>query len=243
MSEFYKELSDNYDLIFPPESEITGFLARGMKNRRRLLDIACGTGTYAIELGTRGFDVTGIDNEERMVMLAREKPASKNVVFSLADMEGTVDEENVFSGRYDGAYCIGNSLPHLGSIAQVNRAVSLWYDALYPGGVLVVQIVNFKRFMKTGNTELPAVERDGFTFARRYDIAGPKSVDFVATLSSPHTEKMLTNTVRLHVIDADSLHQTLNQAGFGAIEFFGGYDRRAYDEENSFLLIALAQKG
>ncbi len=259
MNDFYAVFAEHYDDVFLPEPEIVSFLAMSMQGRTELLDLACGTGTYAIELASRGFRVTGVDNEERMIELAKAKRAAPPTAtgeeatalhgktdFFHADMTGASDGDAVFLQRYDGAYCIGNSLPHLSDIAEMEKALSVWRGALDPGGVLVVQVVNFSRFISGGSTDLPAIERDELTFTRRYVVppgngSPPDSVCFEATLTLRSTGQVYQSSVPLLVIDKELLTGLIQRAGFSDLELFGNYDGREYDEKNSFLLICRAR--
>lgn len=49
-----------------------------------ILDVGCGTGLHAIELGKRGYEVTGIDLSPDMIAVAQQKKS--NVTFVCADI-------------------------------------------------------------------------------------------------------------------------------------------------------------
>ncbi|MBN1686520.1 MAG: class I SAM-dependent methyltransferase [Spirochaetales bacterium] len=242
MTAFYEDLVDHYDKIFPAEPEIVSFLAGSMHGRKNILDIACGTGTYALELAARGFRVTGIDLEERMIERAKEKTRTATADFHVADMTGKPDAHAVFTRSFDGVYCIGNSLPHLPGIAQVKKALELWWTILGPGGVLIVQTVNFKRFSGRGGEDLPPVEGEGFVFSRRYFAAAPGAVDFTSVLSMPRRGTHVTNTVRLLALDRETLDETLLDTGYRDIDYYGNYAGEPYDAGTSFLMICRARK-
>lgn len=42
---------------------------------RKVLDLACGTGEITVELAQHGFDVSGVDLSDEMLMVANEKAA------------------------------------------------------------------------------------------------------------------------------------------------------------------------
>lgn len=70
----------------------------------RLLDIGCGTGSYALLCAELGFDVHGVDTSERMIARAREKALGRRgpdgtptVAFS------TLDAQDI-DGRYDAVF-------------------------------------------------------------------------------------------------------------------------------------------
>jgi SAM-dependent methyltransferase len=100
---------------------------------RRVLDVGCGTGTFAILLADRGFEVIGVDPALASLDMARAKPGSDRVRwinsnatslprlhFDLATMTGNVAQAIVERADWDAT---------LGGI----------YDALCPGGCLVFE--------------------------------------------------------------------------------------------------------
>lgn len=60
--------------ITPPE--IVAMVESGKVSIGRALDLGCGTGTNAIYLAQKGFDVTGIDVSGRAISVARRKARS-----------------------------------------------------------------------------------------------------------------------------------------------------------------------
>lgn len=50
---------------------------------RRILDLACGTGSLTLLLASKGYEVTGIDKAQGMLKVAREKADSENQKISL----------------------------------------------------------------------------------------------------------------------------------------------------------------
>ncbi len=103
----YKEV---WRKIIPPgltAAEVDFIIeAAGLKSKDSVLDLMCGYGRHAIELGRRHHKVTAIDN----------LPAYTNEINSIAAEEGLpinameADVVNVkLEGRYDAAICMGNS--------------------------------------------------------------------------------------------------------------------------------------
>jgi ubiquinone/menaquinone biosynthesis C-methylase UbiE len=50
-----------------------------------VLDIGCGTGTFALLLAERGYDVTGVDPAPASLDAARGKPGSDRIRWILGD--------------------------------------------------------------------------------------------------------------------------------------------------------------
>ena len=70
-----------------PSEELVRVLDSGKITGRTVLEIGCGTGTNAIELARRGFNVTAVDYVKQAVEAARAKAerAKVNVDFRVAD--------------------------------------------------------------------------------------------------------------------------------------------------------------
>jgi len=55
---------------------------------RRALDLACGTGTLALDLADKGWDVVGLDGSAAMLELARAKAANLDTLGRVAFVRG-----------------------------------------------------------------------------------------------------------------------------------------------------------
>lgn len=61
------------------DEHLSGFLADGSLTSGRALEIGCGTGTNAVFLASRGFDVVGLDVSTLAVERARERASANGV--------------------------------------------------------------------------------------------------------------------------------------------------------------------
>jgi methyl halide transferase len=82
-----------------PDGELVRILDAGRLTGKRVLEIGCGTGTNAVELARRGFDVVAVDLVEQAIGAALEKArqAKVKVEFRVGD---------VLNGGADGPYDI-----------------------------------------------------------------------------------------------------------------------------------------
>lgn len=94
----YSQLSRVYDAGWPGLTDryipFVGRLLEGESSRKvRVLDIACGTGEFALALARAGHAVHGIDLSPEMIALAREKAAGiRDVTFAICDMRALACE-------------------------------------------------------------------------------------------------------------------------------------------------------
>jgi SAM-dependent methyltransferase len=123
---------------------------------RSVLDAACGSGGHAVALAEWGYVAAGADVSPVMVDMARRKAAERgaDVPFIVADLAGLAglaggrqdDDSAVGVQRlapFDAVLCLGNSLPHLLSQADLVGALRGMAAVLKPGGVLVLQNLNY----------------------------------------------------------------------------------------------------
>jgi 2-polyprenyl-3-methyl-5-hydroxy-6-metoxy-1,4-benzoquinol methylase len=69
-----------YDALDPDRGDLDAYLRRAEKfGARRVLDIGCGTGVFALVLADRGIEVVGIDPAEASLAVARAKPSGERV--------------------------------------------------------------------------------------------------------------------------------------------------------------------
>mgnify|MGYP001165615625 FL=1 len=97
----------------------------------RLLDIACGEGSFAVAAAQQGWQVVGVDQSCDMLDLARAHAleAGVSAEFSCMDMR-----ELDFSGQFDLATCWYDSLNYMLTAEDLGNAFKGVARALKPGG-------------------------------------------------------------------------------------------------------------
>lgn len=96
-----------------------------------LLDLACGEGSFALEMAKMGWNVAGIDQSEEMLRLARHRAttAGLEIDFRQQDMRNFETDR-----QYDLVTCWFDSLNYLLRIEDVQSAFERVYKTLKPGG-------------------------------------------------------------------------------------------------------------
>ena len=117
-----------------------------------ILDVACGTGTLAILLKLKGYDVEGLDLSDSIIEIAKEKSKINHlsIPFYVADMTNFKLEKT-----YDMVTCFFDSFNFLKNIQLVNSTLVNIYTHLKPGGYLIFDLFSkpmlkeYKRHKKT----------------------------------------------------------------------------------------------
>jgi SAM-dependent methyltransferase len=106
LDEIYRRLPQEeipWNIEEPPEA-LVELVEAGKVQRRKTLDLGCGTGNYAIYLASKGFDVTGVDICPTAIRIAEENAKKKGVKcrFLVADLLGDLKEvEGIFDFAFD----------------------------------------------------------------------------------------------------------------------------------------------
>jgi len=243
---FYQQISKYYDNIFPTSSKPVEMIIQAAgAPPKNILDVACGSGGYSIELAQLGYDITSVDIDEAMVMLAQVKAKKKGLKMDvrLGDMLQLVES---IDKRFNCIFCIGNSLVHLGSTEQIGKALGGMNTLLKEKGSLVLQIINYDRIIKYGLDELPAITDSniGLEFIRKYEYnkeTGLISFNTVLSVNNAEASDKYENTIDLFPVASQDMKNLLQCAGYSDIQFYGGFDLSPYNSD-AYLLVVKATK-
>ncbi len=243
--EFYENISSYYDSIFPSKKETLTFLKDSFfmkENGQTVIDLACGSGSYAIGLGSVATKVYGYDLDPYMISQANRKNKDDHVMFQSLNM---LRLEMNKKEPVDFIFCIGNSLVHLKDEEEISGLFGQIYRLLREGGILVLQIVNYDRILDQKVTSLPSIHNkaDGVTFYRDYKELD-KGILFKTKLDIDRKEvkESFQQSVILFPIRTKVLIGLLESTGFGDIEIFGGFDGSKYQSQESFGVVVRCKK-
>lgn len=127
-----------YDLLLDSSAGIAFYEGLAKTQGGRVLDLACGTGRYAIPLAEMGFDVTGVDLSASMLAHAKAKADAASVGLRL--IEADMRSLDLGAERFSLIFIGGNSLLHLHREADFQSFFAGVRRHLAPGGVLAFDI-------------------------------------------------------------------------------------------------------
>ncbi|MFJ8067802.1 class I SAM-dependent DNA methyltransferase [Peribacillus sp. NPDC096447] len=104
---------------------------------RKVLDLACGTGEMTVELAQHGFEVTGVDLSDEMLLVANEKAVKLGLSIPLfqqnmAELEGL--------GQFDCVTIFCDSLNYLRDEEDIVKTFSRVHEHLKDGGLFLFDI-------------------------------------------------------------------------------------------------------
>lgn len=256
----YDQLSSNYDrfvnwknrlnfelpFLISQLSSLTAVQERPL----RILDAACGTGMHAIALAQKGYQTSGADISSGMILKARENAEAEHLKIDFQTASFGNLAKTFGEAQFDALICLGNSLPHVSSLAELHVALEDFSNCLRPGGLLILQNRNFEAVLAQRDRwmEPQSFMEDGkeWIFIRFYDFEPDGFINFnILTLhkgAAPAWEQSIS-VARLLPIDRNQIQSGLNNTMLSASTYFGGLDGSPFQPETSGNLVVVARKG
>lgn len=235
---FYSSISAYYDEIFPVDAGEMAFVKKQLDDCKNVLDIGCGTGNKTIHLTDAGRKITAIDGDPAMIHEAEKSNAARDIEYMTLNMS---EISRAFAPEsFDALLCLGNTLVHLPKPDDIGRLISDMGELLKPGGLALIQILNYDRILDKMLHALPELETDNIRFSRYYDFEGC-GMNFVTKLLVKKSGQEIKNSIPLYPLRKHELNSMLGEAGFLEVKHYGSYSGEPLSE-NSFPLIAVARK-
>lgn len=161
----YMELIQNvieyYDELYPVTESQKKFYADLMKQYAtpvKFLRVGCGTGYFEHLLARDGHDVTGIETSKEMLESANLK--RRNQLMSIRFfLMSTIDMTRFLGkGFYNIISCLNDRVVFIHDHTLMRKFFFDCKQLLAPGGVVVLQFVNFKEYTAVPMAKLPVRE-------------------------------------------------------------------------------------
>lgn len=142
MSNYLGRHADLYDIFYAdkPYREEAEFTAKRLKTYgapgKKMLEIACGTGSHAAVFSEMGWEVTAIDYSPDMIRRAREKtPHDAKIRFIEGDMRHIENIPELAEQTFDAAVCLFDSIGYTLTNEGVAATISGIRNILKTGAI------------------------------------------------------------------------------------------------------------
>ena len=215
-----------YDALDADRSDLEVYAAIAEElGAHRVLDVGCGTGTFALLLAHQGVEVTGVDPANGSLNVARAKPGAERVFWIHGDA-ATLPPLQV-----DLATMTGNVAQAIVNPADWEGTLRRIYGALRPGGHLVFETrdparqawLEWSRAASHRITDIPgvgAVEH----WVDVLDVSGPL-VMFRGTYKFASDGQVLTSDSTLRFRECDEIEAALTSHAYVVEEIRDAPDR------------------
>ena len=204
----YKQWADFYEDCFRKYSQ---------KPVRRVCEMACGTGSMALELGKRRYHVTAFDLSETMLTLADKKASDAGIT----DIRFTCQDMRDFKvyAPVQAVICMMDGLNCLTSKDDVVSALDSVSTALEDGGIFVFDVNTRYKFENIYADNAYVLEADGVFLAwQNFYNSKTRKCDMFLTFFFEDIDQYKI------------LEKMLLSAGFDVLDIIGGFDFLKADE-------------
>ena len=104
---------------------------------KQIMELACGTGALAVEFAKAGFDVTGLDLSEEMLMIASQRAEQEDTPIQLVEGD-MLDLTDV--GTYEAITCYSDSICYMEDEQSVQQVFDGVYNSLRDDGVFMFDV-------------------------------------------------------------------------------------------------------
>lgn len=247
--ERYSVEASFYDVLYDYAEDIPLYREYAEKVDGPVLECGCGTGRVSIPLARTGVYVVGIDTNEKILAVAREKLAKeplevqKRVKFVKADMRNFQLEE-----RFGLCIIPFSTFLHMLTVEDQENVLSTVRQHLQPRGLLIISVFNpdlsrpqnVVRLDKVKQTEDGTIMRffiQSFDFPNQLTY-GWYIYDFVKTDGSV---KRVVTPFKIRYVFYDEMRQLLTRMGY-EIENVYGDEKKSLFQANSPLMVFIARK-
>ena len=214
---------------------------------KTVLDLTCGTGSQVFWLAEKGFDVVGVDINDKMLAIARHKADQKGM--SLRFESGDMRNSHVHVGQFDAVLTIFNAIGHL-TKADFEVALQNIQANLKPGGLYIFDIFNLDYLLHEDNITKLTIDvqkKSGEITAReiQYSTISKDGVlasyDIYHEQKGNHSPEVNTAFQTLQVYSARQLQSLLEKPGFEVIKQIG-VDGSIFEPSITERILTVARK-
>jgi SAM-dependent methyltransferase len=250
------EMHDNLEEFQNPENydlEEIQFVARPLAFYLSLaeefggpiLDIACGTGLYALPMAQSGFEVTSIDLAKPMLEYARQKAGLQNLSVEFVH----ADARDFWLGKqFQFAFMTGNAFQMFLTRADQDELLKSVKRHLFPNGVFAFETRN----PSGHHLETQLLEEDWFAYQNIHgqdvQVSGIQEYDPQTQIMHWTTfrrfveTRALINTTRIDCkfTSCEDLNELLCENGFTVFRQYGNWNKETFKSTSSSIITVCA---
>ncbi|MBY4870626.1 class I SAM-dependent methyltransferase [Burkholderia sp. Bp9017] len=231
-----------YDLFNAGDRDFAFYASRIGTARQRILDLGCGTGTFARRLAAAGHEVVAIDPAPAMIEYARRQPGADAVRWLACDLDGLPPGASL-----DAVVMTGHAFQCLLTDAEIDATLRSVRRVLAGGGRFLFETRNPRAepwrawtpqasASSVASPEFGVVELHHAVTA----IDGP-IVSFDTVYRFHRDDLQVTNASRLRFVTQADLQARIAAAGFSATDWCGDWHGAPFDDAASVEIIAICR--
>lgn len=236
---------DLFPFMFPEErfakavEEVEKVLKLARPPGKRVLDLCCGPGRFAIPLAKRGFAVTGVDRTRYLLAKgrARARTAKVKIEWVEADMRDFAHPEG-----FDLALSMFTSFGYFDNKAEDVRVLENVFASLVPGGSCLIDVMGKERLAKIFQPTTSVVLPDGSRLIECHEV-----FDGWTRIRNEWIliRKGRVKRFRFHltIYSGQELRDRMERVGFADVRLYGNLEGDDYGPQAERLVVVGRKPG
>lgn len=206
------------------------------RGKKKILDVATGTGYHSVKLLESGFDVWSADGSPVMLGKAFDNARNRGNILKTIQADWRWLNRDVH-GRFDAIICLGNSFTHLFSENERRKSLAEFYSALKHDGILIIDQRNYDAML----------DKDEFSNKHTFYYVGdkikaePEHIDEGLARFKYQFPDESTYHLNMYPLRLNYMTGLLKQVGFQTITTYGDFQETYKADEPDFF-IHIAEK-
>ena len=239
VADYYDALMKGIDYSDWVEYTVELFKRFGHKPKR-VLDLACGTGTATLELARRGFEVTAINLSSKMLEILKKKKKTHKIEIIKADMQNFK-----LSHPVDAVTCFFDSINYLKEERELKRCFRCVYEALAEKGIFLFDMNTIYGLSKVWGTNTLIREIDNIysVWHSVYDASKHISTLYLTLfVGDGKFYKRVEEVHQERAYPMEKIEELLLEAGFSTVDIFAHMTTSIFLDISSRVMIAAEKK-
>lgn len=201
---------------------IVSLLKQYLPKAKNILDLGCGTGLHAIQLGEIGFEVHGVDQSQEMISIATERLAnyansSKSIDFSVGDVRSVK-----LNKKFDAVLALFHVMSYQTTNDDIDNTLESASKHLSKNGVLIFDcwygpaVISDKPYVRTKSFENDELRVDRTAIPTLYPSKNLVDVNFDISILDKESgvESKFTELHKMRYLFEPEMELMLNNNGF-----------------------------
>ena len=198
--------------------------------KRKVLDVATGTGFHSVQLLQAGFEVASTDGNPHMLARAFDNAKAHGHILRTIQADWRWLTRDVHT-KFDAVICLGNSFTHLFDERDRRRALAEFYSVLKHDGILILDHRNYDAILDHGFKS-----KHKYYYCGEQVVVEPTYVDEgLARFRYAFPDGSEYN-LNMFPLRKSYVQKLITEAGFQRFRSFGDFQETHQDEDPDFFV-------
>lgn len=198
--------------------------------KRKVLDVATGTGFHSVQLLKAGFEVTSVDGSPVMLAKAFENAHKRGHILRTVHADWRWLNRDVHD-LYDAVICLGNSFTHLQNDNDRRKALAEYYATLRHDGILILDQRNYDAIL-----DKQVAPSHKYYYCGKDVTAQPERVDdSVARFRYEFSDGAVFH-LDMFPLRKEYVRGLMREVGFQKVTTYGDFQETYHEREPDFFV-------